>query len=112
MANNSKNMGEIPYFITTAHPDFKRPSTEIVTGTVDGDNFKSIFLELISKIMLDRECDINTYNDYIDRVFIDSYMQEDVIQLFYFKNNEWAQFSIINDEIMPVYNKMKKSFEE
>lgn len=73
---------KVPYVISEAHPDYKRPYLKQEFGTIEEDRFDTFFIEEVSEFILEREY-INTINVVDDiklfwRYYYDEYYMDNI----------------------------------
>ena len=84
-------LSKIPYVISEAHPDYKRPYLFDNFGSIDENIIDTFFVETVSEFILDRK-DINTISSITDiEDFWNYYYQE-----YYMENAPWTAMIFIN----------------
>jgi hypothetical protein len=106
----------IPYIIAIARPDWKRPYCEIITHSAENEE---LLFEKFNKIIVDEMIELSlgcdekfeTYSDFHDKFFNESYMSQAPIEIKYFINGLWMHYIFdqdrkdeINRKIMTLYS--------
>lgn len=106
----------VPYVISIAHPDYKRPYLDQEFGAISEELKDMFFIKKASEFILDRidEEEINTEDDidnFFETYYRDYYMDNAVWEASAFINNEWVcvspsrklifQYIINNKLILP-----------
>ena len=93
----------IPYVISEAYPDYKRPSVEHDFGVVEEQEMETYFLDKISNFVLDRTGDddlnLQDINDFFDNYFEEYFMMNPPWSAMVFRNGEWENVTPSNDKI-------------
>lgn len=93
----------IPYVISEAYPDYKRPSVEHDFGVVEEQEMETYFLDKISNFVLDRTGDddlnLQDINDFFDNYFEEYFMMNEPWSAMVFRNGEWENVTPSNDKI-------------
>ncbi len=90
----------IPYIISEAHPDYKRPYLNQEFGVINEEDLDTFFLDKICKFILDR-IDIHSLTccvdieDFFDSFYQECYMANSVWDAMIFKNGEWENVHIM-----------------
>lgn len=94
----------IPYVISEAYPDYKRPSVEHDFGVVEEQEMETYFLDKISNFVLDRTGDddlnLQSINDFFDNYFEEYFMMNAPWSAMIFRNGEWENVTPSNDKIL------------
>ena len=83
----------IPYVISEAHPDYKRPSLQQDFGVVKEEEMKTYFLDRICNFILERTCHDNLKSQYDIEKFFHTFFDE-----IYMDNSPWDALVFINGE--------------
>jgi len=93
----------IPYVISEAYPDYKRPSLEHDFGVVKEEEIETYFLDRVSNFVLDRTGDndlsLQDVNKFFDNYFEEYFMMNDPWSAMVFRNGEWENVTPSNDKI-------------
>lgn len=93
----------IPYVISEAYPDYKRPSVEHDFGVVEEQEMETYFLDKISNFVLDRTGDddlnLQDINDFFENYFEEYFMMNPPWSAMVFRNGEWENVTPSNDKI-------------
>lgn len=92
----------LPYVITIAHPDYKRPYVSQDFGVIKKDEMNTFFLAQVCYFILDRERNIKSIEDvtkFFDNYYSDSYMSNSPWEARIFINKKWKYVTPSNDEI-------------
>lgn len=93
----------IPYVISEAYPDYKRPCVEHDFGVVKEEEMETYFLDRVSNFVLDRTGDndlsLQDVNDFFDNYFDEYFMMNDPWSAMVFRNGEWENVRPSNDKI-------------
>lgn len=94
----------IPYVISVAYPDYKRPSVEHDFGVVNEEEMETYFLDEVSNFVLDRTGDddlnLQKINDFFDNYFEEYFMMNAPWSAMVFRNGEWENVTPSNDKIL------------
>jgi len=98
----------IPYFIAVAHPDYKRPSTEIMVKTCPKEELReTILLDIVNVYFntLDSLDRFSSLKEIIDSYYCDYYMDQEPVYAKYFDTdkNEWREFGFTDEEFFNLY---------
>lgn len=94
----------IPYVISEAHPDYKRPSLDQDFGVVKEEEMNSYFLQKICDFILERtdindlKCEYDIEN-FFDNYFNEYFMLNSPWEAVVFRNGEWENMTPSNEEI-------------
>ena len=102
----------IPYYITIARPDYKRPSMAIYNGVCDDEiicqdnkKLKEFLLnQLIDNFLQYSSRYYNNYEQIINTYYMDGYMSNEPFECYYFTENNWCILKYTDDEFMKLYN--------
>ena len=107
----------IPYVISEAHPDYKRPYLNQDFGIIDAKMIDTFFVEKVSEFIYDR-CDIDTiksvddieifWNNYFDEYYMGNSPWDAVI----FIEGEWKNVMPTNVQIFECLNRIKNEITE
>ncbi len=102
----------IPYVISEAHPDYKRPYLLQDFGTVDENLIDTFFVEKAAEFIYDRtnNDDIESVDDittFWDNYFDEYYMDNSPWDAVIFINGEWKNAAPSNIEVFECLKRMK-----
>jgi hypothetical protein len=95
---------KVPYVISEAHPDYKRPYLKQEFGIIEEDRIDTFFIEEVSEFILEREY-INTINDIDDiklfwRYYYDEYYMDNIPwEAKIFIHGKWKSVTLANEVI-------------
>lgn len=93
----------IPYVISVAHPDYKRPYLNQDFGVVKEEEIDTYFLHKVCEFILDRSGDddlnLQSINDFFDNYFEEYFMMNAPWSAIVFRNGEW-------ENVTPSYEKI------
>ena len=95
---------KVPYVISEAHPDYKRPYLRQEFGTIEEDRIDIFFIEEVSEFILEREY-INTINEVDDiklfwRYYYDEYFMDNIPwEAKIFTHGKWKSVAPANEMI-------------
>lgn len=94
----------IPYVISEAHPDYKRPCVDQDFGVVKEDEMETYFLDKVSNFVLerigDKDISLQDINDVFDNYFEDCFMMNEPWSAMVFRNGKWENIRPSNDKIL------------
>jgi len=98
----------VPYFLAVAHPDYKRPSTQIITKTCDKNVLKKRILEDILQFYIDIFQSLRGYSsiEQLEESYYSTYyMDQPPIYAKYFdlESNKWNDFYFSDEEFFKMY---------
>jgi len=102
----------IPYVISEAHPDYKRPFVSQEFGVVKEEEIDTFFLKKICDFVLEH-ADIHYLNccndveDFFETYYSEFYMGNSPWDARVFKNGEWDHVIILNETIWEQIQLMK-----
>jgi hypothetical protein len=104
----------IPYIIAIARPDWKRPYCEIITNVSESEEllfetFNNIIVDEMIELSLGCNEKFESYSEFHDYFYNESYMSQEPIKIKYFINGEWSCYIFdkkgeINSKIMTLYS--------
>jgi len=100
----------IPYFIAIAHPDYKRPHTQIITRVCEEEDlFETLLLDIVEIYVgaLESLDNYLTLNDLEDAYYFGYYMDQKPVEAKYFdvENGEWQDFHFSDEDFFDAYRK-------
>lgn len=107
---------KIPYVISEANPDYKRPYLHQEFGTIDEKLKDTFFIEKVAEFICDR-CDyhniqsVNDINDFFDQFYDDYYMENSPWEAKMCINGDWECVNPANIEVFESIQRMKKEIE-
>lgn len=101
----------IPYFIAIAHPDYKRPSTQIITKTCEKDLLRETLLSEIVDIYVDTLDSLERFSslsEIEDSYYCDYYMDQTPVSAQYYdlETNNWEKFVFSDEEFFQLYKEL------
>lgn len=94
----------IPYVISEAHPDYKRPYLSQGFGVVNENEMETYFLDKVSNFVLerigDKDISLQDINDVFDNYFEDCFMMNEPWSAMVFRNGKWENIRPSNDKIL------------
>lgn len=102
----------IPYVISEAHPDYKRPFVSQEFGVIKEEEIDTFFLKKICDFVLEH-ADIQSLNccndveDFFESYYSEFYMGNSPWDARVFKNDEWEHIIIMNETIWEHIQLMK-----
>ena len=93
----------IPYVISVAYPDYKRPCVEHDYGIVKEEEMETYFSDEVSKFVLERtgndDLSLQDINEFFDNYFEEYFMMNAPWSAMVFRNGEWENATPSNDQI-------------
>ena len=92
-------MNMVPYFINIACPDYKRPKTISIKDKINISNINELndfFISYIAEQMvicsIEYEKTFSSYEEYVNHLYKESYMEQEPYEISYFYESEWVSF--------------------
>lgn len=107
----------IPYVISEAHPDYKRPCLSQDFGVVEEEEMQSYFLDKVSVFILERT-DIDTLKccknieSFFNNYYCEDYMDNIPWQAVVFRNGEWENMTPSIESIWEYIQMLKLQADE
>jgi hypothetical protein len=108
---------KIPYVISEAHPDYKRPWLDQQFGTIDENLIDTFFVEKASEFIYDRTNNdaiesVDDIKSFWDNFFDECYMDNSPWDATVFINGEWQNVSPSNVEIFECLNRIRTAYKQ
>jgi len=95
----------IPYFIAIANPDYKKPSTHIITNYCE-NNIEIEILSIIVDLYVNTLGNLERFSSIFemdDSYYSDNFMNQPPIFAKYFESGEWKDFHLIDEDFFKIY---------
>ena len=103
-------MSKIPYIISIAHPDKVKPKIEFIQGSETKETFEKTIIDKILDIMLEREGNYDSFENFSESFFEESCMDNQAIVVRFYdpETDEWYNYlnKEVKDKIFEIYNKI------
>lgn len=109
----SATSAKIPYVISEAHPDWKRPYIDNRYGVIEEDKMDDFFLEEVINFILERYVikqfqSVEDITDFFEHFYTDNYMENSPWKAYTFMDGEWIDATPDDDEIFEYMNKHRE----
>ena len=103
-------MNKIPYVISVARPHKTNPRIEFIQGSESRDTFEKVIIDRILDIMLDKEGNYETFDDFLNSFFEEYLMDNQAVEVKFYdpETDQWYNYLTpdIKNKIFDIYKKI------